>query len=82
MIIYIYIGVLPKTTHGVRICMDHFFTGLDFSCVFSQASRRGQCFIALYKLKITLAKFFSSQKSEMFCDFLSTSPDVFYCVLQ
>ena len=40
-----------------------FFTGFDFFLCFYQVRRRKQCFISLYKLKMTLGKFFSSQKS-------------------
>ena len=46
---------------GVRIC-GSFFTELTVSCIY-QFRRKGQCFIALYKLKIPMATSFLSQKS-------------------
>ena len=51
-----------KLLHGVRIC-GSFFTGLDFFLHFYKSGREDQYFIALCKLKITLAKLFSIQKS-------------------
>ena len=40
-----------KLIDDVRIC-GSFFTGFDFFLVFDQARRRGQFFMALYKLKL------------------------------